>query len=47
MVAEGVETREELERLRTMQCRLAQGYLFDTALTGVDFKRRLVAQYAT
>ncbi len=47
VVAEGVETREELERLRTLDCRLAQGYLFETALSGVDFKRRLAAQHSS
>jgi diguanylate cyclase (GGDEF)-like protein len=35
-VAEGVETVEQLEALRRIGCRLAQGYLFSRPVTGDD-----------
>jgi EAL domain-containing protein (putative c-di-GMP-specific phosphodiesterase class I) len=34
--AEGVETREQLDRLRAMGCTHAQGYLFARPLTATD-----------
>jgi diguanylate cyclase (GGDEF)-like protein/PAS domain S-box-containing protein len=33
VIAEGVETQEQLERLRSMRCNLAQGHLFSEPLT--------------
>ncbi len=46
VVAEGVESPEELERLRELDCQLAQGYLFDGAMSGNDLNRKLAAQYS-
>ncbi len=45
VIAEGVETGEELERLRLLDCQLAQGFVLDVALTGTDLHRKLAAQY--
>jgi diguanylate cyclase (GGDEF)-like protein len=42
VVAEGVETEEQADRLRTLGCTLAQGYLFSRPISG-DAARRLVA----
>jgi diguanylate cyclase (GGDEF)-like protein/PAS domain S-box-containing protein len=36
-VAEGVETREQLEVLRSMSCHRAQGYLFSRSVAGAAF----------
>ncbi|MBU1306912.1 MAG: EAL domain-containing protein, partial [Alphaproteobacteria bacterium] len=44
VIAEGVETPEEIERLRTLNCRYAQGFAFGAAMTGADFGRKLAAQ---
>jgi diguanylate cyclase (GGDEF)-like protein len=41
VVAEGIETREELDRLRLIGCRLGQGYLFARPLP-VQEARRLI-----
>jgi diguanylate cyclase (GGDEF)-like protein len=41
VVAEGVETAEEVERLRTLNCRYAQGFAFGPAMTGAELARRL------
>jgi EAL domain-containing protein (putative c-di-GMP-specific phosphodiesterase class I) len=37
IIAEGVETREELEFLRVLQCDEAQGYYFSPAVSAPDF----------
>ena len=39
VLAEGVETREEVETLREMGCRLFQGYFFARPMEGADFVR--------
>lgn len=44
VIAEGVETSEEADRLRALNCRYAQGYAFGAAITGADFGRKLSAQ---
>ncbi len=41
VVAEGVETQEQLELLRGMDCNLAQGYYFSKPLPAADFERVL------
>jgi len=46
VVAEGVESPEELKRLRELNCHMAQGYLFDKAMPGDDLQRKLAAQYS-
>lgn len=44
VIAEGVESQEELERLRTLNCRYAQGYAFGAAMTGPEFGKKLATQ---
>jgi len=46
VVAEGVESTEELQRLRELNCQMAQGFLFDAAMPGTDMQRKLAAQFA-
>jgi EAL domain-containing protein (putative c-di-GMP-specific phosphodiesterase class I) len=36
VVAEGVETEEQLQQLRSLKCQYGQGYLFSTPLDVVD-----------
>jgi len=43
VVAEGVETREQLEALRALGCRLIQGYLTGRPITGAEVPGRLAA----
>ena len=45
VIAEGVETLEEVERLQQLNCRYAQGYAFGAAMTGAELTKRLVAQF--
>ena len=40
-VAEGVETREEVQLLRQLGCRVAQGFFFGKPLPADDFLRSL------
>ena len=40
-IAEGVETREQVELLRKYGCLRAQGYLFDKPLLKEDFEKVL------
>lgn len=46
VIAEGVETLDEIDRLRQLNCRYAQGYAFGAAMTGVEFGKQLQAQAA-
>jgi EAL domain-containing protein (putative c-di-GMP-specific phosphodiesterase class I) len=43
IVAEGVETREQLDRLQTLGCPFVQGYLLSPPLHGEEMKQ-LVAR---
>lgn len=45
IVAEGVETREQLEYLRQVGCDVVQGYVFDKPLVQHEFERRLYEGY--
>ena len=40
-IAEGIETVEQLERLRTLDCELGQGYHFSVPLAGAELTRYL------
>jgi EAL domain-containing protein (putative c-di-GMP-specific phosphodiesterase class I) len=44
VIAEGVETLEEIERLQELNCRYAQGFAFGAAMSAQDFGRKLSAQ---
>jgi diguanylate cyclase (GGDEF)-like protein/PAS domain S-box-containing protein len=44
VVAEGVETREQLESLAELDCDVVQGFLFSKALSSEDFEELLIAQ---
>jgi diguanylate cyclase (GGDEF)-like protein len=46
VIAEGVETREQLEVLRGLRCDCAQGYLFSKAVPEAEFERLLVGGVA-
>ena len=46
VIAEGVETLDEIDRLRQLNCRYAQGYAFGAAMTGAEFHKKLAAQLA-
>ena len=45
MVAEGVETREQLKYLEKTGCHVIQGYLFDKPLPQEVFEERLKEEY--
>ena len=45
VIAEGVETLEEIERLQSLNCHYAQGYAFGAAMTGAEMTKRLMAQF--
>jgi EAL domain-containing protein (putative c-di-GMP-specific phosphodiesterase class I) len=45
-VAEGVETRQQLDALRAMGCQLAQGFLFSQPMPAAKFDALLVADRA-
>ena len=44
LIAEGVETLDEIERLRQLNCKLAQGFAFGAAMPAVEFGKFLTAQ---
>ena len=43
VIAEGVETNEQVEFLRTQNCDQIQGFLFSKPLTAADYERRFLA----
>ncbi len=45
VIAEGVESLEEIERLQALGCHYAQGYAFGAAMTGPELTKRLQAQF--
>jgi EAL domain-containing protein (putative c-di-GMP-specific phosphodiesterase class I) len=44
VIAEGVETVEEIERLQQLNCQFAQGFAFGAAMSGQEFGKRLAEQ---
>jgi len=44
VIAEGVETREQLESLKELECDVVQGFLFSKALSSEDFEELLILQ---
>ena len=44
VLAEGVETREQLESLKELECDAVQGFLFSKALSSADFEELLVEE---
>ena len=42
IIAEGVETRQELEMLHRLNCNVVQGYIFDKPLPEEEFYKRLL-----
>ncbi|MDD5461879.1 MAG: EAL domain-containing protein [Methylococcales bacterium] len=44
VIAEGVETTEQMQFLRNNNCKGYQGYLFSDALTAIEFTRRFVKE---
>lgn len=44
VVSEGIETERELAYMRSMNCDIAQGYLFDRPLPRQEFEQRLIRQ---
>ncbi len=44
IIAEGVETKEQAEFLKKVQCGMAQGYLFDRPLPKDEFEKRLLSR---
>lgn len=44
VVAEGVETKEQLEQLRKLRCEIIQGYYYSKPLSAEDFAAFLVTQ---
>ena len=41
VIAEGVETEEQKEFLKSINCELAQGYLYDKPMPRIDFEEKL------
>ncbi|HEV7718940.1 MAG TPA: bifunctional diguanylate cyclase/phosphodiesterase, partial [Arsenicitalea sp.] len=46
VIAEGVETVDEIDRLRQLNCRYAQGFAFGAAMSGPELQKKLAAQGA-
>jgi diguanylate cyclase (GGDEF)-like protein/PAS domain S-box-containing protein len=44
VIAEGVETREQLQSLTELECDVVQGFLFSKALSSEDFEELLILQ---
>ena len=44
VIAEGVETIDEIERLQSLNCQFAQGFAFGAAMTGPELTKKLQAQ---
>ena len=44
-IAEGVETEEQLDVLRSNKCQLAQGFFFDMPLPVEEFEKRLTIHH--
>lgn len=44
IIAEGVETKEQAEFLKSNGCLMAQGFLFDKALSHDEFEKRLLSR---
>jgi EAL domain-containing protein (putative c-di-GMP-specific phosphodiesterase class I) len=42
VLAEGVETREEVEALRVLGCQLFQGFFFSRPLTADKFRKKVM-----
>ena len=42
VIAEGVETMDELFYMKRLSCEIVQGYLFDKPLPKFDFEKRLI-----
>ncbi|HEV7276906.1 MAG TPA: EAL domain-containing protein [Devosiaceae bacterium] len=45
VIAEGVETLEEIERLQELSCHFAQGFAFGAAMAGAELGKKLASQY--
>lgn len=45
VVAEGGETKEQLQFLQTHQCDIAQGYLFSRPISGPDLQQWIENRY--
>lgn len=45
LIAEGVESEDEIERLKSLNCRFAQGFAFGVAMPGAELQRKLAAQF--
>ena len=45
VVAEGVETREQWDFLKQINCDMAQGYYFGRPMTAEDMEKRLLGEY--
>jgi EAL domain-containing protein (putative c-di-GMP-specific phosphodiesterase class I) len=45
VIAEGVESLDEIERLQQLNCQYAQGYAFGAAMSGAELGKRLAGQF--
>jgi EAL domain-containing protein (putative c-di-GMP-specific phosphodiesterase class I) len=44
VVAEGVETKTQLDMLKKMGCDVAQGYYFSRPLSAAEFENRIIQE---